>query len=805
MRITNRSGLFAVLMVGMAVPFGAAVAQRAALQEIQAPVTTGFGAYTPYAIPPYRAQVGLSEPTVSPNFSNVATPGSGFPWTSYFSNGERALLLRNNMMARPEAFATFAQAYAPETSPVDLPSFVTVDAVLHGLRMTALEALRVSERDHAAPTLLSILDDLSGAFSKALDGEKNRVIADADRRLLAYVQTAQALLEKGTSVDSRVAGMVDQELARIRSAAGSAESAIVPSTTIDYSRFRPSGYDASSQATADYFRARTWLSEVGFPLRDRSGSIESDVARMGILLARAMDNLASSGDFRDRYMGISEMYAFFGGRPEGELTWDVIAGATRGYYGRFVTADASALADEGELEKFVNYVDEQAPAGRSGSRTFRLLGKTSSSVDAMIAAAGGSRLGLAAALGSDRARTSAAATASAGDLSSALSRPGEDWVQDMNWALLYTARPLIGSGERADSYPRFMRSAVWRDRELTGALGAWADYAHLPAVVQMTAAGSAARAVGRGGGSDIGSEGYVEPNPEAWARVASLAGYLRNGFTEGPNGRLAGAAVERKLSDIESAAAGMMQIAARELEGKELSDNQLDLIASMPSRLAAYEAFSDRSLQGANGSAMLAGGAGSGANGHPLAIYVIVPRNDGDGGLMLTRGAVYSYFEPSTADAGWTDRLTREGSSVQAPAWMTSFVSTEKGGFAQDARKFRAVEGTIPAAVAYVPSAAEQKRALAAVQLDMESNVVRRSGGELWVTVKAQQLDGVDIVLSVVNTSGRVVYTSSPARIEGGERYDVVRVENLPAGQYFLRVTDPLNQQLASGRFMVVR
>jgi hypothetical protein len=57
----------------------------------------------------------------------------------------------------------------------------------------------------------------------------------------------------------------------------------------------------------------------------------------------------------------------------------------------------------------------------------------------------------------------------------------------------------------------------------------------------------------------------------------------------------------------------------------------------------------------------------------------------------------------------------------------------------------------------------------------------------------------------VLNTAGREVYRTTPARIQSGKRYDVIRVEELLPGQYFIRVTDYTDRTLASGRFMVVR
>ena len=140
---------------------------------------------------------------------------------------------------------------------------------------------------------------------------------------------------------------------------------------------------------------------------------------------------------------------------------------------------------------------------------------------------------------------------------------------------------------------------------------------------------------------------------------------------------------------------------------------------------------------------------------------------------------------------------------------MNTYLSGDRP-FAQDGSKFRAVAGQLPSAKAYVPSKSESKRALPNVQLNLESNVVRRSVGELWFTVQAPRMDGNDIIINVVNSSGQMVYQSYAVRVENGERYDMVPVSDLQSGQYFIRVTDPLDrlrrrpgQECSAGRYAV--
>src|SRR5215218_8597501 len=53
-------------------------ARIARIADIEVPVSTSFGLYTPQPIPKYRPQVGLNEPAISNGFANVVTASEGF-------------------------------------------------------------------------------------------------------------------------------------------------------------------------------------------------------------------------------------------------------------------------------------------------------------------------------------------------------------------------------------------------------------------------------------------------------------------------------------------------------------------------------------------------------------------------------------------------------------------------------------------------------------------------------------------------------------------------------------------------------
>ncbi len=779
----------------------------AEFKQIDAPVATDFGTYSPYPVPRYQPMVGLDEPTVSAGFGNVATGGAALQWSTFFSQRELAMLRDNSFVARPEPIGTFAQAYVLDRT--GLPPFVTTDAVMHGLRITLDEAYREYEHDQMVPMLQSLLGEVAKNIESQLDAGPRASVATDLSRALAYVQTAQTLLDPSREIDPRVRKAVSIEIDRITSGAGVQSSVILPTQRVDYAAFVPTGHYTLDDTFRRLYQARTWLQRVGFALRS-NGAVDVSTARSAMLLARTMDVLAEDPDFADTYRGIIAPMGFFEGVARTDMSWDMLGGAERSYLGTFEFSNTSSFADDATIREFVPYLENDLPSEvvAAGS-TFRLLGRTYDPgewLDDQIraSAASGSQLQgvrLMAAMGS---QTASRIVNEKSDASTTLaSRPVEERVQSLGAATLYTLEPLLETPTGADTYsagyPRFMRSAAWRQRELVSALGAWADYRDPMQSIPMSATNAAAGTAG-----PVGA-GYVEPNPEAWGRIAALAGYVRSGFESDRFGASISRDLLDKLKDVENSAARLMRIAAAELESTPLTADQSEFVATMPQRIAAYATFAHADLKGDGTPAVVDASTAGPATGLPMAIYAIVPRNDASGGLMLVRGAIYSYYETDAAAPNWVQTLT-SGSSGIAPdrRLIGSFVAATDG-FSQPASQLRSVAASLPSVANYHLTERERKQILPTVGLSLESNVARRSSGELWFTVSAPNLSGAMVVINVVNSAGQTVYQSQPEELVNGQRQDLVQVHEYTPGQYFIRISDLSDRTLASGRFVVVQ
>jgi hypothetical protein len=193
-----------------------------------------------------------------------------------------------------------------------------------------------------------------------------------------------------------------------------------------------------------------------------------------------------------------------------------------------------------------------------------------------------------------------------------------------------------------------------------------------------------------GGGPAELPKGYVEPEPEFYARVAALVAMTRDGLESRSlieklpeSDPKASQSEYNTLKKLEQLALDLKTISEKELEGKALTEDEYTLIKFYGGRLEEITlAASDPSDANAgNGdlndqdAAVVADVATGGPNldqaleegtGRIMEIYVVASV---EGKLVLTRGGIYSQYEfvqPSSdrlTDEQWRQRLD----SNQAP------------------------------------------------------------------------------------------------------------------------------------------
>jgi len=193
-----------------------------------------------------------------------------------------------------------------------------------------------------------------------------------------------------------------------------------------------------------------------------------------------------------------------------------------------------------------------------------------------------------------------------------------------------------------------------------------------------------------GGGPPEPPHGYVEPNPEAYARLLALAQMTRDGLLLR---NLMSDLTRGNLDNLISQLEFLQDISQRELNGGAITDEEYWQIQYWGGTLEQFtlmaaDTTGDMSRDLSDQKAALVADVATGTNdlqtlvvleeavGQPTPIYVILP----DSPWRVALGAVYSYYEFTVPPSG---RLTDEawqaqveaGTNPAQPAWTQLFIA----------------------------------------------------------------------------------------------------------------------------------
>ncbi|MEA3338331.1 MAG: DUF3160 domain-containing protein, partial [Chloroflexota bacterium] len=258
----------------------------------------------------------------------------------------------------------------------------------------------------------------------------------------------------------------------------------------------------------------------------------------------------------------------------------------------------------------------------------------------------------------------------------------DSWTQNLYWNWLYAFGPLLEP--KGEQYPAFMQTQAWTRKDIHAALGSWTELKHdtiLYAKQSMAEMG--------GGPPPEPPHGWVEPNPEAYARLLALTRMTHDGLES--RGILT-ENTDANLLRLDGLLAFLLDVSQRELAGEPLTNDDYERIKFYGGELEVMTlAAADQDGEGRpffeqddqapivadvatdpNGSVLEEG------TGYIFEIYVAVP--DGAGGLHIAKGGVYSYYEfpwpmnDRLTDEKWRDMLAA-GDAPDQPEWTASFVS----------------------------------------------------------------------------------------------------------------------------------
>jgi hypothetical protein len=637
---------------------------------------------------------GYTLPLELPAISNLDAYG--------FSDMQMSYLEANGFVVAPTDYREFYTLYQ-STGGQQKPIFVTTDSVLHVYHLLFDKVLRTAEEEYFVFDLLNLTRGMLWASQDQLQALQGTTLEEVARRNVAYFAVALKLLDPQAEIPSDVTGEVAEELTRIEAHEGFAESTILPGYEEDYSQYVPRGHYTRNETRQRYFKAMMWYGRINFRLK------ELDETRSALLIAQALSQLEIDGEPASGiWERIYEPTVFFVGATDDLNIYDYQNLMTE-VYGAVPEAP-DAFLDDDLLQDFIEAARQLPPPQinsmwvwvwedrEEATQGFRFMGQRFvidayvfqqliySNVEGRFLPKG---LDVLSAMGSDEAFSlldEMGETQYPGYVEQMDKVRGEiaalemdSWTQNLYWSWLYALHPIIEV--KGGQYPAFMQTRAWLHKDLHTALGSWTELKHdtilyaKQAYAELTAMPPQAAV-----------RGYVEPNPEAYARLAALTRMTLDGL--GQRGLLTSEDKD-SLEYLETVLLSLKTITEKELAGEGLTDDEYYFIDSYGDVLegltiaAADKAEPGGSLDEEEAAVVadVATDPNSGqvleeAVGRVFAIYVAV---ETEGNLAVAQGGVFSYYEfawpmsDRLTDEAWREML-ESGQEPSRPEWTSSFI-----------------------------------------------------------------------------------------------------------------------------------
>ena len=677
------------------------------LADITEDINTRFGTYHPYLV------------TVTPQMDTFTVDTTHIlNWGQFnFTPTQKQTLIQNGFFVAPGRDDPIHSGYFEiydiykECKDQGIPIFVTTDALLHTYHIIYDAILKRSEQNLFFSRLLNLTAAMQlhsvDEYYQATDTlAQNAALLNA-----AYFTVAGYFLDPNFPVPAFTSFLVQPEISLIQAHQGFASSPIFGYPE-DYSQFKVRGHYTGNDTLKNYFISMMWYGKMSFAC-DPGISLTIDQVRQATLAAllnvRAIATLQSGGvPVRDEWESIYLPTVFFVGRADDLHFYSYLPLAFQVYGPDFLSLSADSLANLQLLDQFIAaaqnlpdpLINVSAPKG------WRFMGQRflpdSYFLDQLVWPFVPTRympsgLDVMAVLGSARAEEllnqmgAFAHTNYAQQLTLmknyANSLPDSAWVQTLYWNWLYCLMPMLfpkGSG-----YPPYMQNIAWTHKELADALASWGELRH-DTILYVKQSGSYV-----GIGPDFSAtQGFVEPNPHLFARLAALTEYTRLGLN---NWNLLTPFTETKLMDLKDLLLNLQSIAEKELTNQTLTAGEYLTILNIGDTLEQLASLDDLTIPGStavNDSTqmpVIADVHTDGINnkvleegsGYPLNIYVV---NEIGGELVITRGAAYAYYEfeqpisNRLTDEQWRQML-RTATPPVPVSWTSNYLIPGSNGF----------------------------------------------------------------------------------------------------------------------------
>jgi len=652
---------------------------------------------------------------------------------SQLSSMQTAGLIQNGFVVIPDDAIQMFYLYEnyPDAGESPTPNFITVDSLLHAYHLFFDFSLRQVETKYLVPACLELSKLCAFHNDKFSNKLPDGPLKEAARANVIYFSIAWSLIagqEMTQFLQPAELVIYEDEMKRIGTMAGRSKSPLM-GNTIHYDQFRPRGHYTRSEDLKRYFRAMMWYGTIAMELSARK---PPEMVRKHQLQALLITKILAGDDkARTLWAKIYEPTEFFVGGSD-DIGYRQYVPLARQIFGD--SLQLADLGDKSNLDDFMAAARRILPepkiapffmdADSEGNlqpetlgvqgRQFRFMGQRfipdsymlqnlvspkvlplpSNPRDARDMPLGldvMSVLGSARAYGHllniyDQGRYPQYKEQMAKLREEFFSYPEEKWWSNLYWGWLYSLEALLESW--SIGYPTFMQTDAWLDKELATSLGSWAQLRH-DTVLYAKPSGAE-----MGGAMPREVCGYVEPVPEAWGRLAYLAKLARDGLRD--RGLLS-SDMANAYGAFGSILAFLKDCAEKELAGQTLSKDAYERIQSFGGELErlqltivrdvmkdAYitswyqiKSETDRNVATVADVHTSFQQCLEEAVGYGYRIYVVVP--DPRGGLQVTKGGVFSYYEfawpvsDRLTDEKWLDML-KAGQAPPHPEWTQSFI-----------------------------------------------------------------------------------------------------------------------------------
>jgi Protein of unknown function (DUF3160). len=597
----------------------------------------------------------------------------------------------------------------------DVPAFITTDSVFHVYHLVFDKMLRDLEREMFIPMLRELTSSMIEASKAQYDQLVGTPLEEPALRNLAFFSVAGSLLQTGDQVPDEARALVEAELALIMATSGVEYSPIFNyegqpadmNYIEDYSQYIPRGHYTLGPELEMYFRAMMWYGRMNYRLKD-----SMEVQRALLITKALRETTTPSGNSAlTLWQNIYDPTVFIVGKADdlGVHEFGVISDTVFG-----ATPDLTLFADEALLTTFVETARQLPPPQVNSmwvwiwqdqddvTQGFRFMGQRFTldqyvfgqvmwrnvgtmseprdlpkSLDFFAAQGSELALNLLHEMGEGEYLNYDTQMAKVTEEVSTLEL--DSWTQNLYWSWLYALKPVFEP--KGQEYPAFMQTDAWARKDLHTALSSWTELKHdtiLYAKQVMAEMG--------GGPGEPPPHGYVEPNPEAYARLLALAEMTCQGLeVRGLLGQNTMANLNNLIDELQF----LLDISQRHLAGEPISEDDYWRIKYYGGWLEAMTiAAADPADDGyaarlEDQKSALVADVATGMErvleegvGYPTYIYVVLP----DEPYRVGVGVVYTYYEFIVAPS---DRMTDEtwqallesGRAPVQPEWTQAFIS----------------------------------------------------------------------------------------------------------------------------------